>query len=134
MMAAAAPAEMGYPRRANGGGGGENLIVQARVGRGRGGVARQLLDSGRAFMVLGALVLTWRRLARCNAEHVLAGFALWLLGAGLAMLSLVAAQFPGLAAADGAPQPLARRPLSHRELGQRTKQRQSTRVPYVCHV
>ena len=126
MMAAAAPAEMGYPRRANGGGGGENLIVQARVGRGRGGVARQLLDSGRAFMVLGALVLTRRRLARCNAEHVLA--------AGLAMLSLVAAQFPGLAAADGAPQPLARRPLSHRELGQRTKQRQSTRVPYVCHV
>ena len=102
MMAAAAPPEMGYPRRANGGGGGENLIVQARVGRGRGGVARQLLDSGRAFMVLGALVLTRRRLARCNAEHVLAGFALWLLGAGLAMLSLVAAQFPGLAAAGAA--------------------------------
>ena len=95
MMAAAAPPEMGYPRRANGGGGGENLLVPARVGRGRGGVARQLLDSGRAFMVLGALVLTRRRLARCNAEHVLA--------VGLAMLSLVAAQFPGLAAADGAP-------------------------------
>jgi len=103
MMAAAAPPGMGYPRRANGGGGGgENLLVPARVGRGRGGVARQLLDSGRAFMVLGALVLTRRRLARCNAEHVLAGFALWLLGAGLAMLSLVAAQFPGLAAAGAA--------------------------------
>ena len=102
-MAAAAPPEMGYPPRAHGGGGG-NLLVPARVGRGRGrgGVARQLLDSARAFMMLGALVLTWRRLARCNAEHVLAGFALWLLGAGLAMLSLVAAQFPGLAAAGAA--------------------------------
>ena len=98
-MAAAAPLEMGYPPRAHGGGGG-NLLVPARVGR--GGVARQLLDSARAFMMLGALVLTWRRLARCNAEHVLAGFALWLLGAGLAMLSLVAAQFPGLAAAGAA--------------------------------
>ncbi|KAG2586631.1 hypothetical protein PVAP13_5NG063800 [Panicum virgatum] len=90
-MAAAAPPEMGYPPRAHGGGGG-NLLVPAR----------QLLDSARAFMMLGALVLTWRRLARCNAEHVLAGFALWLLGAGLAMLSLVAAQFPGLAAAGAA--------------------------------
>ncbi|RLN24051.1 hypothetical protein C2845_PM07G36540 [Panicum miliaceum] len=85
-MAAAAPLEMGYPRRANGGGGD---LLPARVDR---GVARQLLDSGRAFMLLGALVLTWRRLARCKAEHVLAGFALWLLGAGLATLSLVAAQ------------------------------------------
>ena len=94
-MAAAAPPEMGYPPRAHGGGGG-NLLVPARVGRGRGrgGVARQLLDSARAFMMLSALVLTWRRLARCNAEHVLA--------AGLAMLSLVAAQFPGLAAAGAA--------------------------------
>ncbi|PAN32565.1 hypothetical protein PAHAL_5G496800 [Panicum hallii] len=90
-MAAAAPPEMGYPRRANGDGG--NLLVPA---------ARQLLDSGRAFTMLGALVLTWRRLARCNAEHAPAGFLLWLLGAGLATLSLVAARFPGLAAAGAA--------------------------------
>ena len=49
-------------------------------------VRQQLLDSGRAPMLLGARVLTWRRLAICNPEHVLAGFALWLLVMALAML------------------------------------------------
>ncbi|RCV24941.1 hypothetical protein SETIT_5G126600v2 [Setaria italica] len=100
----AAPPEMrGYPRGANDGGGGENLLLawmgdRRRRRRRGGGVPRQLRDSSRALMMLGALVLTWRRVARCNPEHVLAGFALWLLGAGLAMLSLVAGQFPRLAA------------------------------------
>ncbi|KAF8705810.1 hypothetical protein HU200_031018 [Digitaria exilis] len=81
----AAPPEMRYPGRA---------IDDRRRG--------VLLDSGRALMLLGALVLiTCRRLlAGCdNAEHVLAGFALWLLGVGLATLSLVAGHFPRLAAA-----------------------------------
>ncbi|OEL16209.1 hypothetical protein BAE44_0022772 [Dichanthelium oligosanthes] len=70
----------------------------------RRGVPQQLRDSGRAFMLLAALVLTWHQLASasCNPEHVLAAFIVWLLGAALAMLSLVAPQFPRLAAACAA--------------------------------
>ncbi|RLN25220.1 hypothetical protein C2845_PM07G36530 [Panicum miliaceum] len=63
---------------------------------------QKLHDPGRAFMMLGALVLKWLRLACCNAEHVLAGFLLWLLSTGLAMLSLVAGWFPGLATSGAA--------------------------------
>ncbi|RLM74720.1 hypothetical protein C2845_PM15G16590 [Panicum miliaceum] len=99
MVAAAAP-EMGYPRSANDDG--ENLLLVAWMDerrRRRRGLRHQILDSGRAFMMLGALVLKWRRLTCCNAVHVLAGFLLWLLGAGLAMLLLVAGRFRGLAAA-----------------------------------
>ncbi|XP_062229144.1 uncharacterized protein LOC133926969 [Phragmites australis] len=62
-----------------------------------------LIDSGRVIMLLGAIVLTHQlgtdAAASGNAEHVLLAFVLWLLGAALAMLSLVARQFPRLAAA-----------------------------------
>nr|CAB3476026.1 unnamed protein product [Digitaria exilis] len=62
----------------------------------------QLLDSGRAFMLLGALVLTSWHHHLAAPEHALAAFVLWLLGAGLAMLALVAGQFPRLAATGAA--------------------------------
>ncbi|KAJ1282306.1 hypothetical protein BS78_03G041500 [Paspalum vaginatum] len=52
---------------------------------------QRLLESGRASTLLAASVLTWRRLASCDPEHALAAFVLWLLGAALASLSLVAA-------------------------------------------
>ncbi|CAO2205374.1 unnamed protein product [Urochloa humidicola] len=99
----AAPPEMRYRRRAaNDGGGGD--LLPPRMDRRRGVLRQQLLDSGRVLMMLGALVLTWRRrlVSCCNPEHVLAGFALWLLGVALATLSLVAGQFPRLAAAGAA--------------------------------
>ena len=68
---------------------------------------RQLLaDSGRVLMLLGTIVITHqlgaREAASGNAEHLLLAFILWLLGATLAMLSLVARRFPGLAAAGAA--------------------------------
>uniref|UniRef100_A0A0E0PZT8 Bacterial blight resistance protein Xa27 n=1 Tax=Oryza rufipogon TaxID=4529 RepID=A0A0E0PZT8_ORYRU len=65
-----------------------------------------LLDSGRVFMLLGAVILmhllaTGRGASSgCTrgAEPCVA-LLLWLLGAALAMLSLVAGRFPVLAAA-----------------------------------
>nr|CAB3471997.1 unnamed protein product [Digitaria exilis] len=63
----------------------------------------QLLDSGRAFMLLGALVLTsWHHHLAAPEHVVVAAFVLWLLGAGLAMLALVAGQFSRLATAGAA--------------------------------
>ena len=65
-----------------------------------------LADSGRVLMLLGTIVITHQlgaREAACsNAGHLLLAFILWLLGAALAMLSLVARRFPGLAAAGAA--------------------------------
>ncbi|CAL5039230.1 unnamed protein product [Urochloa decumbens] len=63
-----------------------------------------LLDSGRIFMLLGALVLMWQLVNPLDAaEHVVfAAFLLWLLGVALALLSLTARRFPGLAAAGAA--------------------------------
>ncbi|KAF8663139.1 hypothetical protein HU200_055739 [Digitaria exilis] len=92
MMAAADM--MRYPplrRRANDG------LLAARMA-----LRPQLLDSGRAFMLLGTLVLTWWHHHLAAPEHELAAFIFWLLGAGLAMLALVAGQFPRLAAAGAA--------------------------------
>jgi hypothetical protein len=68
---------------------------------------RQLLaDSGRVLMLLGTIVITHQlglsEAAPSNAGHMLLAFILWLLGATLAMLSLVARRFPGLAAAGAA--------------------------------
>ena len=64
---------------------------------------RLLIDSGRVLMLLGTVVITHqlglREAAPSNAEHLLLAFILWLLGAALAMLSLVARRFPTLAAA-----------------------------------
>ncbi|CAL5042086.1 unnamed protein product [Urochloa decumbens] len=62
-----------------------------------------LADSGRAMMLLGAITLT-HQLSRSapasrNAEHLALGLVIWLLGAALTTLSLVARQFPRLAAA-----------------------------------
>ncbi|CAL5042087.1 unnamed protein product [Urochloa decumbens] len=69
-----------------------------------GGRHRQLLvDSGRAMMLLGAITLTHQvgrsAPASRNAEHLALGLVIWLLGAALTTLSLVARQFPRLAAA-----------------------------------
>ena len=65
-----------------------------------------LTDSGRVLMLLGTIVITHqlglREAAPSNAEHLLLAFILWLLGAALAMLSLVARRFPRLAAAGAA--------------------------------
>ncbi|CAN6201205.1 unnamed protein product [Urochloa humidicola] len=68
-----------------------------------GGHRQLLVDSGRAMMLLGAISLTHQlggsAPASSNAEHLVLGLILWLLGAALVMLSLVAQQFPRLAAA-----------------------------------
>ncbi|CAL5039228.1 unnamed protein product [Urochloa decumbens] len=83
------------------------LTARAAMGGGRApaiGRHRQLLaDSGRVMMLLGAITLT-HQLGRSapasgNAERLVLGLVLWLLGAALVMLSLVARQFPRLAAA-----------------------------------
>ncbi|CAL5053592.1 unnamed protein product [Urochloa decumbens] len=62
-----------------------------------------LIDSGRVLVLLGAVTLThqlgWSAPASVNAEHLVLGLFIWLLGAALVMLSLVARQFPRLAAA-----------------------------------
>ena len=68
---------------------------------------RQLLaDSGRVLMLLGTIVITHQlglsEAAPSNAGHLLLAFILWLLGAALAMLSVVARRFPRLAAAGAA--------------------------------
>ena len=67
---------------------------------------RLLIDSGRVLMLLGTIVITHQlglsEAAPSNAGHMLLAFILWLLGATLAMLSLVARRFPGLAAAGAA--------------------------------
>ncbi|CAL5048510.1 unnamed protein product [Urochloa decumbens] len=65
-----------------------------------------LLDSGRIFMLLGAVVLMYQ-LVIINpinnaAEHVFAAFLLWLLGVAFALLSLASRRFPELAAAGAA--------------------------------
>ncbi|CAL5048502.1 unnamed protein product [Urochloa decumbens] len=83
------------------------LTARAAMGGGRApaiGRHRQLLaDSGRALMLLGAITLT-HQLGRSapasgNAERLFLGLVIWLLGSALVMLSLVARQFPRLAAA-----------------------------------
>ena len=65
-----------------------------------------LTDSCRVLMLLGTIVITHqlgaREAASGNAEHLLLAFIPWLLGAALAMLSLVARWFPGLAATAAA--------------------------------
>jgi hypothetical protein len=101
----AGPEEMrmrNNPRRADGD---DDDLQLAWIER-RRGLQQQLLDSGRACMLLGALVLTWDlqfTRASSSPEHVLlAGFVLWLLGAALAMLSLVSRRFPRLAVAGAA--------------------------------
>uniref|UniRef100_A0A0E0E3K2 Uncharacterized protein n=1 Tax=Oryza meridionalis TaxID=40149 RepID=A0A0E0E3K2_9ORYZ len=76
-------------------------INQQRGGNNRGAVAiarrRRLLilDSGRALMLIGALVLT-RRLTMnttsAAATGLLVAFLLWLLGVALAMLAVVVAR------------------------------------------
>jgi len=98
-------AEIRNPRRADDGDDDDGLLL-AWIERRRRGLQQQLLDSGRACMLLGALVLTWDlqfTRASSSPEHVLlAGFVLWLLGAALAMLSLVSRRFPRLAVAGAA--------------------------------
>ena len=58
-----------------------------------------LIDSGRVLMLLGTIVITHQlglsEAAPSNAGHLLLAFILWLLGAALAMLSVVARRFPG---------------------------------------
>ncbi|CAN6177664.1 unnamed protein product [Urochloa humidicola] len=70
-----------------------------------------LIDSGRVLTLLGALVLVHQLSTTAPAmpnndagvEHaLLLGFLLWLLGAAVAMLSLVAGRFPRLVAAVAA--------------------------------
>ncbi|TVU33947.1 hypothetical protein EJB05_15763, partial [Eragrostis curvula] len=63
-----------------------------------------LIDSGHMLMLLGAVILTHQLGAAAagsgDAEFVrLFALVLWLLGTALAMMSLVARQFPRLAAA-----------------------------------
>ncbi|KAL6603864.1 hypothetical protein ACP70R_044225 [Stipagrostis hirtigluma subsp. patula] len=82
------------------------LTAQAAMdGRGPA-IARNhqlLIDSGRVAMLLAAIFLTHQSTpASGNAEHVLLAFVLWLLGAALVTLSLVAREFPRLAAAGAA--------------------------------
>ncbi|CAL5048506.1 unnamed protein product [Urochloa decumbens] len=70
---------------------------------------RQLLiDSGRALMLIGTVVITHQlgtkeaaSSSSNNTEHLmmLVAFLLWLLGAALAMLFVVARRFPRLTAA-----------------------------------
>jgi hypothetical protein len=71
-----------------------------------GHVQRRLLDAGRILMTGGWLVLNYtissNRAAPANEEHGLIGLALLLLGVFLAMLSLVANQFSGVARAAAA--------------------------------
>ncbi|KAF0903471.1 hypothetical protein E2562_027882 [Oryza meyeriana var. granulata] len=69
-----------------------------------------LLDSGRRFMLLGAAILMCELLTMSAptptpshpGPYVFVAFLLWLLGAALAMLSLVAGQFPAFAAVAAA--------------------------------
>ncbi|RCV22492.1 hypothetical protein SETIT_4G225200v2 [Setaria italica] len=79
--------------------------MAAMDGRARaiGGHHQQLIDSARVLLLLGAITLT-HQVSRSapssgNVEHLVIGLILWLLGAALAMLSLVARRFPRLAAA-----------------------------------
>lgn len=62
-----------------------------------------LLDSGRVLMLLAAVALVHLLTAACTGQveffAVLVAFLLWLLGAAFAVMSLVAGQFPVLAAA-----------------------------------
>jgi hypothetical protein len=51
-------AEIRNPRRADDGDDDDGLLL-AWIERRRRGLQQQLLDSGRACMLLGALVLTW---------------------------------------------------------------------------
>ncbi|CAN6194565.1 unnamed protein product [Urochloa humidicola] len=83
------------------------LTAQAAMGDRTPAIGRRhrqlLADSGRGMMLLGAITLT-HQLGRSapasgNAEHLVLGLILWLLGGALVMLSLVARQFPRLAAA-----------------------------------
>ncbi|KAL6848074.1 hypothetical protein ACP4OV_022202 [Aristida adscensionis] len=108
-MAAAPAPEMRYLRRAAA----ANPLPAWMVGRRRRRVVpagvlqqqqQQLLDVGRALMLLGVLVLTWQLqgITCCVAEHVMVAFLLWLLGAAVTMLSLVAPRFPRLAAGAAA--------------------------------
>lgn len=96
----AAP-EMRYPQGADGDREPWMALRRHRRGVIMPGVEHLLLDSGRVFMLLGALVLTWR-LGPCAGEHMFVGFLLWLIGAAAAMLSLVVRRFPRLAAAGAA--------------------------------
>jgi CHASE2 domain-containing sensor protein len=64
---------------------------------------RRLLDAGRILVTAGWLVLNYTISNRAaNAEHGFIGLALLLLGVFLAMLALVASQFPGVARAAAA--------------------------------
>ena len=58
-----------------------------------------LADYGRVLMLLGTIVITHQlglsEAAPSNAGHLLLAFIVWLLGAALAMLSVVARRFPG---------------------------------------
>jgi hypothetical protein len=59
-----------------------------------------LLDTGRALMMLAAVVLTHLLGTTAVAsEHLPIALLLWLIGTALTMTSLVARQFPTLAAA-----------------------------------
>nr|CAB3468317.1 unnamed protein product [Digitaria exilis] len=80
-------------------------VHAARNGRGPaiGRHQQLLIDYGRVAMLLGAITLT-HQLGRSapafsNVEPLVVGLILWLLGAALAMLGLVAPRFPRLAAA-----------------------------------
>uniref|UniRef100_A0A0E0E3K0 Uncharacterized protein n=1 Tax=Oryza meridionalis TaxID=40149 RepID=A0A0E0E3K0_9ORYZ len=67
---------------------------------------RLLLESGRVLMLLAAVALLHLLTAACTDQVefyvVLVAFLLWLLGAAFAVMSLVAGQFPVLAAATAA--------------------------------
>lgn len=80
--------------------------MAAMDGRARaiGGHQQLLVDSARVLLLLGSITLT-HQLPRSapssgNVElHLVLGLVIWLLGAALVTLSLVARQFPRLAAA-----------------------------------
>ncbi|KAL5225053.1 hypothetical protein ABZP36_011692 [Zizania latifolia] len=86
-----------------------NPQVQGRRALAIGHHSRLLLDSGRVFMLLGALILACQLTTTAATPihvapypYVFVAFLLWLLGAMFAMLSLIAGQFPILAAAAAA--------------------------------
>ncbi|CAL5054400.1 unnamed protein product [Urochloa decumbens] len=66
---------------------------------------RRFLHAGRILVAGGSLILTYTTTGnpgRANAEHVLVGLALLLVGVFLIMLSPAANQFPGAARAGAA--------------------------------
>jgi hypothetical protein len=62
-----------------------------------------LADSGRGMMLLGAITLTHQLSSSApssgKAEHLVMSLIIWLFGAALVTLSLVARRFPRLATA-----------------------------------